>query len=143
MSVPEFGAAIGLYTKEFMSSENFLQLHRHINHSPSRCWTDLIASQTPYNTSCSKAASLSSALRYIHALLTHTLWDEERALESMTSRTSLMMFLPIKRIQLSHHLRVIDLFILLLTPDKYPTRTSLVSVSTVLRGSTVLMQHYG
>ncbi|KAK5846283.1 hypothetical protein PVK06_002566 [Gossypium arboreum] len=36
MSIPKFGAAIGLYMEEFMSVEDFLRLHRHIHHSPSR-----------------------------------------------------------------------------------------------------------
>ncbi|PPR99097.1 hypothetical protein GOBAR_AA21571 [Gossypium barbadense] len=73
MSVFEFGAALGIYTDEFMGTDNFLHLHRHIHYSPSCCWTDLTASQIPYDASRSKVTSLSPALRYIYALLAHTL----------------------------------------------------------------------
>ncbi|KAK5771030.1 hypothetical protein PVK06_047203 [Gossypium arboreum] len=73
MSVPEFGATLGLYEEEFMTSENFLQLHRHIHYSPSYCWTNLTESTIPYNASRSKVTSLPLALCYIHAILAHTL----------------------------------------------------------------------
>ncbi|PPS20318.1 hypothetical protein GOBAR_AA00252 [Gossypium barbadense] len=73
MSIPEFGIAWGIYTDEFIGADNFLRLHRHIHHSPSYCWTDLTASQICYDVICSKATSLSLALRYIHALLAHML----------------------------------------------------------------------
>ncbi|PPS10013.1 hypothetical protein GOBAR_AA10630 [Gossypium barbadense] len=69
MSVPEFDAAMRLYTEKFMSAVDFLRLHRHIHHLPSCCWTDL----TPYDPSHSKVTSLSPVLRYIHAILAHTL----------------------------------------------------------------------
>ncbi|KAK5838942.1 hypothetical protein PVK06_007690 [Gossypium arboreum] len=35
---------------EFMGADNFLHLHRHIHYSPSCCWTDLKASQIPYDS---------------------------------------------------------------------------------------------
>ncbi|KAK5845597.1 hypothetical protein PVK06_001791 [Gossypium arboreum] len=73
MSIPEFGAALGLYTEEFMSVEDFLQLHRHIHHSPLHYWTDLTGDLTNCDASHSKATHLSSALRYLQALLAHTL----------------------------------------------------------------------
>ncbi|KAK5836825.1 hypothetical protein PVK06_012627 [Gossypium arboreum] len=73
MSAPEFGAALGIYTDEFIGANNFLHLHRHIHHSPSCCWTDLTANQIRYDASCLKETSLSPALRYIYVLLAHTL----------------------------------------------------------------------
>ncbi|KAK5775597.1 hypothetical protein PVK06_043503 [Gossypium arboreum] len=73
LSVPEFGAALGIYTDKFIGVDNFLHLYRHIHHSPSCCWTDLTASQIHYDATRSKATSLSPALWYIHALLAHTL----------------------------------------------------------------------
>ncbi|KAK5771461.1 hypothetical protein PVK06_047665 [Gossypium arboreum] len=68
MSVPEFGTALGIYTDEFIGDDKFLHLHHHIHYSLSCCYTDLTASQI-----CSKATSLPPALRYIYALLAHTL----------------------------------------------------------------------
>ncbi|KAK5811641.1 hypothetical protein PVK06_026994 [Gossypium arboreum] len=73
MSVPKFDAAMRLYNEEFMSVENFLHLHRHIHYTPSHCWTELTASQKLYDASRSKATSLSPILRYLYALLAHTL----------------------------------------------------------------------
>ncbi|KAK5786880.1 hypothetical protein PVK06_041527 [Gossypium arboreum] len=79
MIVPEFSVIIGLYIDEFMSPEDFLQLHWHIHHFPSHCWADLIASQTLYNASHSKATSLSLTLRYILAVLAHTLTGQRES----------------------------------------------------------------
>ncbi|PPS09394.1 hypothetical protein GOBAR_AA11250 [Gossypium barbadense] len=73
MNVLEFGAVLGIYTDKFMGADNFLHLYRHIHYSPSCCWTVITASQIPYDASRSKATSLSPVLRYIHALLAHTL----------------------------------------------------------------------
>ncbi|KAH1056907.1 hypothetical protein J1N35_034972, partial [Gossypium stocksii] len=53
ISVPKFGAALDLYTDEFMSVENFFHLHRHIHNSYSYSWTNLMTSTTPYDASCS------------------------------------------------------------------------------------------
>ncbi|KAK5826378.1 hypothetical protein PVK06_021296 [Gossypium arboreum] len=37
LSVPEFGATLGLYTEDFMSVDNFFRLDQHIQYSPSSC----------------------------------------------------------------------------------------------------------
>ncbi|KAK5834398.1 hypothetical protein PVK06_018276 [Gossypium arboreum] len=79
MSVLEFGASFGLYTEEFMTFENFVQLHRHIHYSPSCCWSDLTASTVPYDASRSKATSLPPTLHYIHAILAHTLTERRES----------------------------------------------------------------
>ena len=80
MSVPEFDAALGLSTEEFMSAENFLLLHRHIQYSPSSCWVDLTTSTTPYDVSRSKATSFPPALWDIYALLAHTLTSRRESI---------------------------------------------------------------
>ncbi|PPR90433.1 hypothetical protein GOBAR_AA30251 [Gossypium barbadense] len=41
LSVPEFGTALGLYTKKFIEENELHTLNRHIHHSPSRCWNAL------------------------------------------------------------------------------------------------------
>ncbi|PPR85196.1 hypothetical protein GOBAR_AA35495 [Gossypium barbadense] len=73
MSILEFSATLGLYTEEFMSADDFLQLHRHIHHLPSYCWIDLSGSLTNYDASRLKVTSLPPSLRYLHAFLAHTL----------------------------------------------------------------------
>ncbi|PPS18412.1 hypothetical protein GOBAR_AA02164 [Gossypium barbadense] len=69
LSVPEFGAALGLYTEEFRKENELHALSRHIHVSPSKCWHTLAPSMTSYNPSRSKASVLSPSLRYLHAIL--------------------------------------------------------------------------
>ncbi|KAK5824213.1 hypothetical protein PVK06_018981 [Gossypium arboreum] len=73
LSVLEFGIALGLYTKEFMDDNELNTLHRHIHYSLSKCWRDLVPASATYDPSRSKALALPPFLRYIHAILAHTL----------------------------------------------------------------------
>ncbi|PPR86938.1 hypothetical protein GOBAR_AA33753 [Gossypium barbadense] len=73
LSVPEFGTTLGLYTEEFMKENNLDTLNRHIHPSPSRCWDALVPGAATYNPSCSKASALPPSLRYLHAILAHTI----------------------------------------------------------------------
>ncbi|PPR84629.1 hypothetical protein GOBAR_AA36083 [Gossypium barbadense] len=69
LSMPEFGVALGLYTKEFMDDDNFNSLHRYIHYSPSNCWKALVPASATYDPSRSKASALAPSLRYLHAIL--------------------------------------------------------------------------
>ncbi|PPR89545.1 hypothetical protein GOBAR_AA31140 [Gossypium barbadense] len=71
LSVPEFGAALGLYTEEFKEENELHALSRHIHFSPSKCWHTLAPSTTSYNPSCSKASVFPPSLRYLHVILAH------------------------------------------------------------------------
>ncbi|KAK5802711.1 hypothetical protein PVK06_030328 [Gossypium arboreum] len=73
MSVPEFGVALRLYTEKFMDDDDFDTLHRHIHLSPSNCWRALVPTSATYDPSLSKASALALTLRYLHAILAHTL----------------------------------------------------------------------
>ncbi|PPR85100.1 hypothetical protein GOBAR_AA35592 [Gossypium barbadense] len=73
LSVPEFGAALGLYTEEFKEESELHALNRHIHFSPSKCWHTLAPSTASYNPSRSKASVLPPSLRYLHAILAHTI----------------------------------------------------------------------
>ncbi|NAW11071.1 hypothetical protein FGF88_25005, partial [Salmonella sp. gx-h1] len=73
LSVPEFGVAVGLYTKEFKEENELHALTRHIHFSPSKCWHTLAPSTASYNPSRSKASVLPPSLRYLHAILAHTI----------------------------------------------------------------------
>ncbi|KAK5771931.1 hypothetical protein PVK06_048187 [Gossypium arboreum] len=71
LSVPEFGAALGLYTEEFKEENELHALSRHIHFSPSKCWHTLALSTASYNPSRSKASVLPPSLRYLHTSLAH------------------------------------------------------------------------
>ncbi|PPS13524.1 hypothetical protein GOBAR_AA07055 [Gossypium barbadense] len=73
LSVPESGAALGLYTKKFKEENDLHALNRHIHRSPSRCWDALLPGGSTYNASRSKASALPPSLRYLHAILAHTI----------------------------------------------------------------------
>ncbi|PPR92785.1 hypothetical protein GOBAR_AA27887 [Gossypium barbadense] len=73
LSVPEFGTALGLYTKEFREENELHALSHHINLSPSKCWHTLAPSTASDNPSRSKALVLPPSLRYLHAILAHTI----------------------------------------------------------------------
>ncbi|KAK5793461.1 hypothetical protein PVK06_034609 [Gossypium arboreum] len=73
LSVLEFGVALGLYTEEFMDDDDFDSLHRHIYCSSSNCWKALVPASATYDPSRSKASALAPSLRYLHAILAHTL----------------------------------------------------------------------
>ncbi|PPS20482.1 hypothetical protein GOBAR_AA00099 [Gossypium barbadense] len=73
LSVPEFEIVLGLFTENFMEADNFPHIHRHMHYAPSSCWAALIPATGIYDPSRSKASALSLALRYLHALLAHTL----------------------------------------------------------------------
>ncbi|PPS07695.1 hypothetical protein GOBAR_AA12954 [Gossypium barbadense] len=73
MSVPEFGVALGHYTDEFMKEEDMNALPHNIHISPSSCWKALAPLSSTYDPSRSKASALAPSLRYLHAILAHTL----------------------------------------------------------------------
>ncbi|PPS18255.1 hypothetical protein GOBAR_AA02298 [Gossypium barbadense] len=73
LSVLEFGTALGLYTEEFQEENELHALSRHIHFSLSKCWYTFAPSTASYNPSRSKASVLPPSLRYLHAILAHTI----------------------------------------------------------------------
>ncbi|PPR92488.1 hypothetical protein GOBAR_AA28183 [Gossypium barbadense] len=63
LSVPEYSAALGLYTEEFKEENELHALTRHIHFSSSKCWHTLAPSAASYNPSHSKASVLPPYLR--------------------------------------------------------------------------------
>ncbi|PPS08777.1 hypothetical protein GOBAR_AA11866 [Gossypium barbadense] len=63
----------GLHTKEFMDDNELDTLHCHIHYSPSKCWRALVPDSATYDPNYSKASALASSLRYLRAILAHTL----------------------------------------------------------------------
>ncbi|PPR92882.1 hypothetical protein GOBAR_AA27790 [Gossypium barbadense] len=84
LNVPVFGTALGLYTEEFIEENELHTLNHHIHHFPSQRWNALTPKAASYNPSRSKASALPPSLRYLHAILVHTLTEGERALASST-----------------------------------------------------------
>ncbi|PPS06236.1 hypothetical protein GOBAR_AA14416 [Gossypium barbadense] len=66
LSIPEFGAALGLYTENFKEENELHALSRHIHFSSSKCWHNLAVSTASYNPSRSKASVLPPSLRARH-----------------------------------------------------------------------------
>ncbi|PPS06847.1 hypothetical protein GOBAR_AA13802 [Gossypium barbadense] len=60
-------------SEEFMDNDDFDTLHRHIHLSLSNCWRVVVPTLATYNPSRSKATALAPSLRYLHAILAHTL----------------------------------------------------------------------
>ncbi|KAH1122356.1 hypothetical protein J1N35_005516 [Gossypium stocksii] len=79
LSVLEFGTTLGLYTEQFLEEENLSELHCHIHVSLVNYWCALIPSQPTYDPSSSKATNLAPSLRYIYALLVHTLTGKRKS----------------------------------------------------------------
>ncbi|PPS17180.1 hypothetical protein GOBAR_AA03393 [Gossypium barbadense] len=73
LSVLEFGAVLGLYREEFREENELYALSRDIHFSPSKCWHTLSPSTASYNPSHSKALVFPPSLRYLHAILAHTI----------------------------------------------------------------------
>ncbi|PPS20421.1 hypothetical protein GOBAR_AA00151 [Gossypium barbadense] len=73
LSIPEFGAAPGLYTEEFKEENELYAPTRHIHFSPSKCWHTLAPGVASYNPSHSKASVLPPSLRYLHGILAYTI----------------------------------------------------------------------
>ncbi|PPR88577.1 hypothetical protein GOBAR_AA32109 [Gossypium barbadense] len=59
--------------EEFMDENNLSTLRRHIHYSLLKCWYALIPGSATYDPSRSKTSGLSPSLRYLHAILAHTL----------------------------------------------------------------------
>ncbi|KAK5785592.1 hypothetical protein PVK06_040193 [Gossypium arboreum] len=73
LSIPKFDTALGLYMEEFKEENELHALTRHIHFYPSKCWHTLALGMASYNPNRSKASVLPPSLRYLHAILAHTI----------------------------------------------------------------------
>ncbi|PPS11042.1 hypothetical protein GOBAR_AA09601 [Gossypium barbadense] len=78
LSVPEFSTELGLYMEEFKEVNELYALTCHIHFSPLKCWHTLAHGAASYNPSSSKASILPPSLRYLHAILSHTITGSTR-----------------------------------------------------------------
>ncbi|PPS00207.1 hypothetical protein GOBAR_AA20453 [Gossypium barbadense] len=83
LSIPEFGAALGLYTEEFKEENELHALSRHIHFSPSKCWHTLALGTASYNPSRFKASVLPPSLRTYPSQYRLTQSTEEEAYEDI------------------------------------------------------------
>ncbi|PPS01239.1 hypothetical protein GOBAR_AA19420 [Gossypium barbadense] len=65
--------------EEFKEENELHALSRHIHFSPSKCWHTLAPSTASYNPSRSKASVLPPSLRYLHAILAHTITGRQES----------------------------------------------------------------
>ncbi|PPS20479.1 hypothetical protein GOBAR_AA00096 [Gossypium barbadense] len=108
LSVPEFGATLGLYMDEFLDTDIFPSLHRHIHHPPSVCWSDLQPATGVYDPSRSKASVLPPPLHYLYALLAHTLMGRLLNTIAQSSSLNLIGQMSPQGIQSMLHMRMIE-----------------------------------
>ncbi|PPR89937.1 hypothetical protein GOBAR_AA30747 [Gossypium barbadense] len=74
-----FHLQTGLYTEELKEENDLDALTRHIHFTPSKCWYTLALGAASYNTSRSKASVLPPSLRYLHAILAHTITGRQES----------------------------------------------------------------
>ncbi|KAK5842662.1 hypothetical protein PVK06_005043 [Gossypium arboreum] len=67
-------------------------LHRYIHYSPSKCWKDLVPASTTYDPSRSKASALPPSLRYLHAILAHTLTGRRESTGVVTTHDAYFLW---------------------------------------------------
>ncbi|KAH1032253.1 hypothetical protein J1N35_044427 [Gossypium stocksii] len=92
LSVPEFRVTLGLYTEELMDHDNFSDLHRHIPYAPSSCWAAFVTASATYDPSCSKASALPPSLRYLHAILAHTLTGQRESIGAVNTHDAYFLW---------------------------------------------------
>ncbi|KAK5839522.1 hypothetical protein PVK06_008320 [Gossypium arboreum] len=61
-----------------MNDDDFDTLHRHIHLSPSNCWRALVPASAT-DKLCSKVSALAPSLRYLNAILAHTLTERRES----------------------------------------------------------------
>ncbi|PPS14915.1 hypothetical protein GOBAR_AA05662 [Gossypium barbadense] len=66
--------------EEFKEENDLDTLTCHIHRSPSRCWDALVPGSATYNPSRSKASFFPPSLRYLHAILPHTLTERRESI---------------------------------------------------------------
>ncbi|PPR85091.1 hypothetical protein GOBAR_AA35600 [Gossypium barbadense] len=71
--------ALGLYTKEFKEENELQALTRHIHFSPSKCLHTLAPGTAFYNPGHFKASLFPPSLRYLHAILAHTITGRQES----------------------------------------------------------------
>ncbi|PPR99915.1 hypothetical protein GOBAR_AA20751 [Gossypium barbadense] len=74
LSIPEFGAALGLYTGKFKEENDLHVPSHHIHRSLLRCWDALVLGGATYNPSYSKASALPPSLSVINTHDAYFLW---------------------------------------------------------------------
>ncbi|KAK5771676.1 hypothetical protein PVK06_047912 [Gossypium arboreum] len=76
---PRIRYGLGLYTEEFTEENDLDALTRHIHFSPSKCWHTLDLGAASYNPSRSKVSALPPSMRYLQAILAHTITERRES----------------------------------------------------------------
>ncbi|PPR90897.1 hypothetical protein GOBAR_AA29785 [Gossypium barbadense] len=121
LSVPEFNTALGLYTEEFKEENDLHALNRHIHHSPSRR---------------SKASALPPSLRYLHAILAHTLTGRRESTGVVNTHDAYFLWCM-------SHGHVIDLAYFIALAIQHQTERHRKGVISIGPYVTRLARHFG
>ncbi|KAK5777275.1 hypothetical protein PVK06_045242 [Gossypium arboreum] len=134
--VPEFGAALGLYTEEFKEENELHALTRHIHFSPSKCWHTLAPGDASYNPSCSKATVLPPSLRYLHVILAHTITGRRESTGVVNTHNAHFLWCMLYR-------HVIDLAYFIALAIQHETEWHRKGVISIGPYVTRLARHFG
>ncbi|KAK5802833.1 hypothetical protein PVK06_030458 [Gossypium arboreum] len=135
-SILEFGTALGLYTDEFKEENDLDTLNRHIHHSPLRCWDALVPGSATYNPSHSKASTLPLSLRYLHAILAHTLTRRQESTSIVNTHDAYFLWCM-------SHGHVIDLAYFIALSIQHQTERHRKGVISIGPYVTQLVRHFG
>ncbi|KAK5771233.1 hypothetical protein PVK06_047421 [Gossypium arboreum] len=136
LSVPEFVTALGLYTEEFKEENDLHALNCHIHRSPSRCWDALVPGSATYNPSRSKASALPPSLRYLYAILAHTITGRRERTGIVNTHDTYFLWCM-------SHGHVIDLAYLIAFAIQHQTERHRKGVISIGPYVTQLARHFG
>ncbi|KAK5839448.1 hypothetical protein PVK06_008239 [Gossypium arboreum] len=75
-----------------MNNDDFDTIHRHIHLSLSNCWRALVPASATYDPSRSKASALALFLRYLHAILAHTLIGQRESTDVVNTHDAYFLW---------------------------------------------------
>ncbi|KAK5839882.1 hypothetical protein PVK06_008730 [Gossypium arboreum] len=135
-SVLEFGAVLGLYTEEFKEENELHALTCHIHFSPSKRWHTLVPGVASYNPSRSKASVLPPSLRYLHAILSHTITGRRESTGVVKTHDAYFLWCM-------SHGHVIDLAYFITLTIQHQTERHRKEVISISPYVTRLARHFG
>ncbi|KAK5835142.1 hypothetical protein PVK06_010828 [Gossypium arboreum] len=77
---PRIRSSPGTLYRRIYEGQQFSPFYRHIYYAPSSCWAAIMPATGIYDPSRSKASALSPTMRYLYALLAHTLTGRQESI---------------------------------------------------------------
>ncbi|KAK5825749.1 hypothetical protein PVK06_020613 [Gossypium arboreum] len=111
-------------------------LHCHIHYSLSKCWRDLVPASATYDPSRSKVSALPPSLRYLHAILAHTLTGKRESTSVVITHDAYFLWSMANR----HVLDLAYFIALAICHQMEQHRRGVISIGPYV---TRLAQHFG